>query len=65
MENTIHIKIESNLKFYVVVYYNRFANEIQSFRNCGINEFRAGRDFYRKHDRKMYHDCIHQIIRIR
>lgn len=43
---------------YLVIFYNRFANQTQTFRVKAENEFRAGREFYRKHNRKAYHDCI-------
>lgn len=59
--------MEGNLKgltLYVVVFRNRFANEIQSYKVVAKNEFRAGRLFYKKYDRKSYHDCIEQIIPI-
>ncbi|EOO11357.1 hypothetical protein [Bacillus cereus] len=50
------------LKNYIVIYYNRFVNEIQTYKVMAINRFRAGREFYRAHNRKMYHDCIEQIV---
>ena len=51
------------MKSYIVVYYNRFANQTQIFKVMATNEFRAGRDFYRKHNRKAYHDCIECIYK--
>ncbi|GLI82563.1 hypothetical protein ANABIO32_02500 [Rossellomorea marisflavi] len=50
------------LKEYVVVFYNRFANQTEIIRIKALNEFRAGREFYRKHNRKAYHDCIIEIF---
>jgi oligoribonuclease (3'-5' exoribonuclease) len=46
---------------YMVVYYNRFACETQTFKTVSKNTFRAGREFYRTHNRKQYHNCIESI----
>lgn len=53
------------LKNYIVVFYNRFANETQTYEVMAINEFRAGRAFYRKYNRKAYHDCIELIKEVK
>lgn len=49
------------MKKYDVLFFNRFANETQIFRVMAKNEFRAGRLFYLKHNRKAYHACIELI----
>lgn len=49
------------MKKFEVLFYNRFANQMQIFRVIAKNEFRAGRLFYLKHNRKSYHDCIEMI----
>lgn len=49
------------LKNYAVVFYNRFACQTQIWKVKAKNEFRAGRSFYRKHNRKVYYDCIENI----
>lgn len=48
---------------YIIIYYNRFACQTQTFRVIARNEFHAGRLFYRMHDRKSYHACIESICR--
>ena len=52
------------MKKYVIIFYNRFANQTQTHAVIASNEFRAGREFYRKYDRKKYHDCIIEIFSI-
>lgn len=49
------------MKGYIVMYYNRFVNENQVFNVDAENKFRAGREFYRKHNRKAYRSCIEHI----
>jgi hypothetical protein len=49
------------LKKYIVYFFNRFANQTQTFKVLARNEYRAGRMFYVKHNRKAYHDCIETI----
>ncbi|NRD80303.1 hypothetical protein HPT25_23560 [Bacillus sp. BRMEA1] len=61
IEDVGQIPNNARLKRYTVLYYNRFANENQLWKIEAKNEFRAGREFYRKHSRKKYHDCIEQI----
>ncbi|UGO50933.1 hypothetical protein PQE70_gp080 [Bacillus phage vB_BanS_Nate] len=51
-------------KTYLIVYYNRFANETQTVKIVQKNAFRAGREFYRNHNRKAYHACIEQIVEL-
>jgi hypothetical protein len=46
---------------YIVYYFNRFANQTQTFKVLAKNEFRAGRLFYLKHNRKAYKGCIETI----
>ena len=58
-ENGANFK--GNMKKYIVVFYNRFACQTQTFSVIAENRFRAGRMFYRKHDRKIYFDCIEAI----
>jgi hypothetical protein len=50
------------LKRYIVYFYNRFAQQSQRFKVIAKNEYRAGRLFYLKHDRKSYKSCIEYII---
>lgn len=50
---------------YIVVYYNRLLNENQTFQVEAENAFRAGRKFYQKHNRKLYHACIENITVVR
>lgn len=52
------------MKKYMVVYYNPFAQQSQTFKVLAKNEFRAGRLFYLKHNRKAYHDCIENIVEV-
>lgn len=54
-------KEKEKLTVYTVLFYNRFANQNQLWRVRAKNEFRAGREFYRKHKRKSYHECIECI----
>lgn len=54
-------KEKNELKKYTVLFYNRFACENQLWTIYEKNEFRAGREFYRKHNRKQYFDCIERI----
>lgn len=53
------------MKKYVVVFYNRFAQKTQTFKVLAKNEYRAGRLFYLKHNRKAYHGCIENITEVR
>jgi len=57
-------KKEEKLNNYLIVYYNRFANETQTYKVAAKNAFRAGRLFYQKKNRKAYHDCIETIEEI-
>ncbi|MFS0905662.1 hypothetical protein AB3N02_21700 [Priestia aryabhattai] len=52
------------LKRYMIVFYNRFANQTQTFKVMAKNEYCAGRLFYKKYNRKAYHDCIEMIVTI-
>ncbi|QIW89748.1 hypothetical protein PQE71_gp066 [Bacillus phage Izhevsk] len=52
------------LKNYIIIYYNRFVNETQTHKVMATNKFRAGRLFYKTHNRKAYHACIEQIVEI-
>lgn len=52
------------MKKYIIYYYNRFANENQTFKVMAENKYRAGRIFYLKYNRKAYHDCIENIIEV-
>lgn len=49
------------MNHFIVVFFNRFANQTQVFEVMAENEFRAGRAFYRRLDRKAYHTCIEHI----
>ena len=51
-------------KKFLIVFYNRFANQTQTVKIEAENAFRAGRNFYRKHNRKAYHACIELIEEI-
>ncbi|QIW88723.1 hypothetical protein P59_126 [Bacillus phage P59] len=42
------------VKLYVVVFYNRMVNEIQTMEIAEVNEFRAGREFYRRKSRHVF-----------
>lgn len=53
--------MEEHLKKYIIYYTNRFANQTQTFKVLAKNEFRAGRLFYLKYDRKAYKACIEGI----
>ncbi|TPF18030.1 hypothetical protein [Priestia megaterium] len=55
---------EEKLNNYLIVYYNRFANETQTYKVTAKNAFRAGRLFYKEKNRKAYHDCIEMIEEI-
>lgn len=52
------------MKRYVVVFFNRFANETQTFKVIAKNEYRAGRLFYLMHSRKFYYACIERITEV-
>lgn len=49
------------MKRYMIHYYHRFNNRHQTFEVSAKNAFRAGRDFYRQHNRKVFHKCIEEI----
>jgi hypothetical protein len=53
------------LKRYEVIFYNRFAQETQTFHVIAKNKFRAGRLFYLRYDRKSFFDCIEYIGEIK
>jgi hypothetical protein len=55
---------EEKLNNYLIVYYNRFTNETQTYKVAAKNAFRAGRLFYQKKNRKAYYDCIEAIEEI-
>lgn len=57
-------KAEDSLKRYLIVFYNRFACQTQTYRVQAKSVFHAGRMFYRKHNRKSYYDCIETIEEI-
>lgn len=46
---------------YVVVFYNRAAQQLQSIQLEAVNEFRAGRDFYRQYKGKAKIELIHKV----
>jgi hypothetical protein len=50
------------MKKYTIIFYNRFANQLQQYSIQAQNEFRAGRLFYKKHNRKAYFACIEMIV---
>lgn len=56
---------DSENELFLVVFNNRVAQQIQTFRVEAKNEFRAGRAFYRAFNRKAYHDCIETIEKVR
>lgn len=56
---------EDHDKTFLVVFWNRFGQQTQTYQVKAKNAFRAGRMFYRKHSRKSYHDCIDVIQEIR
>jgi hypothetical protein len=63
--NKIYEKIdEEELKTYSILFHNCFTDQYQVYRVRATNKFRAGRAFYRKHDRKSFHDCIEHINEI-
>lgn len=53
------------MKEYIIVFFNRFACQTQLYKVEAKNEFRAGREFYRNHNRKQYHPCIENIYESR
>lgn len=52
------------LKQFIVVFWNRVAQQTQTFQVAATNEFRAGRAFYRAYNRKTYHPCIQTITEV-
>lgn len=48
----------------MIIFYNRFACQTQTFTVVATNGFRAGRLFYKKYNRKAYFDCIELIQEI-
>lgn len=46
---------------YVVVFYNRSAQQMQSIQLEAANKFRAGRAFYRSYKGKARIELIHQV----
>jgi hypothetical protein len=46
---------------YNVLFYNRFAQQQQTFKVISSNEENAERLFYLKHPIESYHDCIEYI----
>lgn len=54
-------KTISDLKKYVVVFYNPTACQTQIFRVEAKNEFRAGREFYRKYKRRGTIEGIYEV----
>lgn len=53
------------MKTFIVVFYNRIAQQTQTYQVTEANAFRAGRAFYRKYNRKAFHDCIETIAEVR
>lgn len=49
------------MKNYTIAFYNRFACQTQTVEIQAANLFRAGREFYRQHDRKIYLERIESI----
>jgi hypothetical protein len=47
------------VRLYVVVFYNRMVNEIQTMEITETSVFRAGREFYRRKSRRVF--TIEQI----
>ncbi|MFK7678699.1 hypothetical protein ACI3ER_11715 [Bacillus sp. Wb] len=62
--NKFDEKEKEKLNNYLIVYYNRFANETQTYKVAAKNAFRAGRLFYKVKNRKAYYDCIETIEEI-
>lgn len=58
------LKEKFETKTFLIVFYNRFANQTQSTKIQAETAFRAGRAFYRKYNRKAYHACIQLIEEI-
>lgn len=46
---------------YIIAFYNRFACQTQTVEIKATNLFRAGREFYRQFDRKIYMEKIESI----
>ena len=46
---------------YIVLFYNRFAQQQQTFKVIAASEEDAERLFYLKHPKESYHDCIEYI----
>jgi hypothetical protein len=62
--NRIYEKVEEEDKTYSILFHNCLTDQYQVYRVRAKNIFRAGRAFYRKHDRKIYRDCIEHINEI-
>ncbi len=50
------------MKKYKIMFYNRFANQTQTFFIQAESALKAVRLFYLKHSRKAYHPCIELIM---
>lgn len=57
-------RIYADEREFIVVFFNRFANQSQTWSVKARNKFHAGRLFYKKHDRKSYYECIELIEEI-
>ena len=49
------------MKKYEIMFYNRFADQTQTFYVQAESGLKAVRLFYLRHDRKAYHACIDYI----
>ena len=49
---------------FLVVFYNRFACETQTYKVTAENEEDAERLFYEKHPKESYHECIENLVEL-
>lgn len=52
------------MKTFVVIFYHRNAQQIQTWQVQAANKFRAGRMFYRKHSKAGYRKSIDLIVEV-
>lgn len=60
----VMMEVEEKKYTHMVVYYNRFACETQTYKVKAKDEKEAKRLFYEKHPKKSYYDCIETISKI-
>jgi hypothetical protein len=52
------------MKEFLVVFYNRFACQTQTYKVIANDEKEAERLFYLKYPKESYHDCIENIAEL-